>query len=182
MTAAVALWPLLRGVTWPQLREALGWHRGKGILLEIAMGAWGYAAGLPVIGIAFFITSLLLKYSHTQSTHPITEEFTAGMSLAKIFGLLISAAVCAPLLEETIFRGALYGHLRRRWAPWISAGVVALVFAAMHPQGWAAIPVLGSIALVLAALREWRGSLVASMTAHAINNGLLVIFMAMALK
>jgi membrane protease YdiL (CAAX protease family) len=55
--------------------------------------------------------------------------------------------------------------------------VVSLVFAAIHPQGWVAIPVLGSIALILAALREYRGSLIAPMTAHALNNALAVLMM-----
>jgi membrane protease YdiL (CAAX protease family) len=182
VTFLVALWPLARGVTWPQLREALGWNRGRGIFIEIGFGACAYIAGLPLIGIAIYVSSLLMKLTHTPSTHPIVEEFTAGMSVGQIMILFVSAAICAPLLEETIFRGALYSHLRRRWRPWISAIVVSLIFAAIHPQGWTAIPVLGTIALVLAALREWRGSLVASMTAHAINNGALVLFMGLALR
>jgi len=64
----------------------------------------------------------------------------------------------------------LFHHLRGRWAWAPSAAVVAVIFAAIHPQGWVAVPVLASIALALAALREWRGSIIASMTAHAFNN------------
>jgi membrane protease YdiL (CAAX protease family) len=33
-----------------------------------------------------------------------------------------------------------------------------------------AVPALGSTALVLAALREWRGSIIAPMVAHACHN------------
>jgi membrane protease YdiL (CAAX protease family) len=54
---------------------------------------------------------------------------------------------------------------------------VSVIFAAIHPQGWVAIPVLGGIAMMLAGLREWRGSLIASMTAHAINNGVAVLML-----
>jgi membrane protease YdiL (CAAX protease family) len=48
--------------------------------------------------------------------------------------------------------------------------VVSFLFPIIHPQGWVAVPALGSIAMALAALREWRGSIIASMTAHAFNN------------
>jgi membrane protease YdiL (CAAX protease family) len=69
-----------------------------------------------------------------------------------------------------MFRGALFHHLRRRWNWVVSAGFSALIFAAVHPQGWTAIPVLGSLALVFAAVREWRGSAIAPMTGHFIQN------------
>jgi membrane protease YdiL (CAAX protease family) len=56
---------------------------------------------------------------------------------------------------------------------------VAFVFAALHPQGWTAIPVLMSIAVVLGILREWRGSSIASMTAHALNNAAVTLVFAL---
>ncbi|MGN6728054.1 MAG: CPBP family glutamic-type intramembrane protease [Tepidisphaeraceae bacterium] len=49
-----------------------------------------------------------------------------------------------------------------------------MIFASIHPQGWAAIPALASIGLVLALIRQWRGSLVPSMVAHALHNGALL--------
>jgi membrane protease YdiL (CAAX protease family) len=60
--------------------------------------------------------------------------------------------------------------------------VVAFIFAAIHPQGWTLIPALGSIAIVLAGLREWRGSLWASITAHATNNFLVLSLALMAAR
>jgi membrane protease YdiL (CAAX protease family) len=73
-----------------------------------------------------------------------------------------------------MFRGALFHHLRRR-RPWlVSAPLTALIFAMLHPQGWVTVPALGSIAIVLAGLREWRGSIIAPMAAHALNNFLAV--------
>ena len=76
-------------------------------------------------------------------------------------------------------RIAQLNHLRRRWNWLISASVVALLFAAIHPQGWTLIPALGSIAIVLAALREWRGSIWAPIAAHATNN-FIVLSLALA--
>jgi membrane protease YdiL (CAAX protease family) len=84
--------------------------------------------------------------------------------------IILAAVVAAPVMEETFFRGALFAHLRSRWR-WLVAGpLVGFIFAAIHPQGWTAIPVLGGIGIFLCALREWRSSLIAPMTAHALNN------------
>jgi hypothetical protein len=81
-----------------------------------------------------------------------------------------------------MFRGALFSHLRARVGWWVSAPVVSLIFAAIHPQGWVAIPVLGAIAMVLAGLREWRGSAIAPMVAHGVNNAVAVSVMILMLK
>jgi membrane protease YdiL (CAAX protease family) len=67
-----------------------------------------------------------------------------------------------------------------RCPAWLSAIGVSVIFAAIHPQGWTTIPALGSIGLVLALIRLQRDSLVASMTAHAMNNSLLVVFLILA--
>jgi membrane protease YdiL (CAAX protease family) len=56
----------------------------------------------------------------------------------------------------------------------MSAIPVGVLFAAVHPQGWTFIPVLGTIGFILAGIREWRGGIVASMTAHALSNFVVV--------
>ena len=158
----------VRGVGWPEIRQALGWRRGRGFWREVGVGLFGYLAGLPVLAIGFAITYVLMRSTGNHATHPIANQpVDTPIEVLQIF---ILACIGAPIIEETMFRGALLGHLRARLPWWISAPIVSLIFAAIHPQGWVAIPVLGSIALVLAWLREWRGSLIASMTAHAFNN------------
>jgi membrane protease YdiL (CAAX protease family) len=77
-------------------------------------------------------------------------------------------------MEETMFRGILFHHLRQRWSWVVTAVIISVIFAMLHPQGWVAIPALSAIAMVLAALREWRGSLIAPMAAHACNNFLVL--------
>ena len=88
--------------------------------------------------------------------------------------ILFLATVLAPLFEETMFRGFFYRVLRRRQAFLVSGLVSGFLFAMVHPQGWIAIPALASIGFGLAGIREWRDSLIASMTAHALNNGLVI--------
>ncbi len=182
MSFVVALWPLTRGMDWQTLRHSLGWHLGAGPLVEIGAGVLGYIAGLPVLITGLIVTLILSSATHTNPTHPISQDLASGLSVPKLIGLLLTISLAAPLLEETLFRGALYGHLRQRCRAWVSAGVVSLIFAAIHPQGWTGIPVLASIAIVLATLREWRGSLIAPVVAHAINNAAVLLFVVVVLK
>ena len=55
--------------------------------------------------------------------------------------------------------------------------MVSFIFAAIHPQGALGIPVLMAPAIGFTAAREWRGSLVPSMTVHALNNGLVLLLL-----
>ena len=97
------------------------------------------------------------------------------------------ASVVAPIMEETMFRGVLYRHMReatgrvgRWWSVILSALVVSFVFAALHPQGVLAIPLLMALAFGFTAAREWRGSLIPSMTVHALHNGVLMVMLILA--
>jgi membrane protease YdiL (CAAX protease family) len=170
----------LRGVEWSEILRGLGWHRGRGVLREIGAGLYGYIAGLPLLAVGVVTTLILMKVTGNTPTHPIVNEPVDRPM--EVLQLVLLACVGAPIVEETMFRGALLGHLRTRLGWWISAPIVSILFAAIHPQGWVAIPTLGAIAMVLAALREVRGSIIASMTAHALNNSVAVMMMVMLMK
>jgi membrane protease YdiL (CAAX protease family) len=69
----------------------------------------------------------------------------------------------------------------RRYLLFLPAALlVALIFAVIHPQGLAAVPVLGALAVSFALIREWRGSLVGPMVAHALNNGTVLTALCLA--
>jgi membrane protease YdiL (CAAX protease family) len=78
----------------------------------------------------------------------------------------------------------LYQHLREatgRGSRWVSVLVSSLgtgfLFAALHPQGWLALPVLMSLAVVFALAREWHRSVVPCIVAHGINNGVATLLL-----
>lgn len=172
----IALWPMVRGVGPRELRMGLGWHAngggGAGVAKEALCGVVGYLAGLPILLVGFLLTFLLLLIPGAHSQHPATQEIDA--SLRGYLQLLLLASIWAPLVEETMFRGALMTHARL-WAPALwSAGLTGFLFAAIHPQGWAAIPALMSLGVIFALIREWRGSLIGSITVHALHNGFLM--------
>ena len=185
--------PVLRGVPWTTLRRRLGIHRGRGVVREMVAGVAGLVAAVPVvIGCALAAMALQTAAGHRsglgEGAHPIVQVLTSAPP-GRMALLFVLMSVMAPLVEETMFRGVLFGHLREATSRWprvasvlVSAAVSSLLFAADHPQGWTAIPALGSLAAVLCLVREWRGSLIAPMVMHGLWNGAIGLFAAVALS
>lgn len=174
-------WPVLRGVSWSDVRRDVGLHTGKGLIREVLVGPLVYAAGLPLMATGLIIYSIARSLSPEtqQATHPIVEQFAGGGWNVLVIYLL--ACVAAPIVEEIAFRGILYRHLREsgRWIGGVGSAVVAtlvssVLFAGIHPQGLLFIPVLGGLATAFCFGREWRGSLVPCMVAHAMNNAVTI--------
>ena len=92
------------------------------------------------------------------------------MSLALLAGL-------APVVEELIFRGLLFGWIEGRWGPGTAFIVSSLAFAAAHVEPAHAILVL-PLGLLFGWLRWRTGSLWPSLVAHIANNGLAVLAVA----
>jgi len=160
---------VLRRQGWPAVQAALGLTRGAGILRELGAGLVGYLIGLPLVGIGLLMSNALSRYLG-EPNHPIIEDAIAGRWLL----MIMTACIFAPVVEELMFRGCLHHHLRARRGPWLAALAGGLIFAAIHPQGLAALPVLTAIGMVFALIRTWRQSILASITAHACHNGLAV--------
>jgi uncharacterized protein len=107
-----------------------------------------------------------------------TEWFDADLVCGQTPVVVISLlefVVLAPLLEELVFRGLVFGTLRRRFNWMASAGISAGIFAIAHGYG-----VLGFISvfwsgLLWAWIYEKTGSLLPSMLAHAANNLLVCL-------
>ncbi|MDI1314335.1 CPBP family intramembrane glutamic endopeptidase [Prosthecobacter sp.] len=168
-------WPRVRGMQRSQWREALGLHRGQGLWREMGVGVLCWLASLPLLVLGMIAASWIMKLTGEFPSHPIVEVF-AGNGWAK-FGAVLLAVVWAPISEEIIFRGLLFPGLssRLRWLPGAVLG--AFVFAVIHPQGWAGVPAIMVLACSFSFLRMWRRSLIAPMTAHALNNGIMCAVM-----
>jgi membrane protease YdiL (CAAX protease family) len=167
----VPLWPLARGVGGAEWRAGLGLSRGRGIVREAFAGFVGYLAGIPVFAAGFLATVYLARVIGEPVSHPAIGE--AGDPSARLH-LFLATCLWAPLVEEAVFRGAFQSYLRPRMSRLLAAAVTGLVFAFVHPQGLAAIPALMSIGGWFALLREWRGTLIPSLVAHAMHNAALV--------
>jgi membrane protease YdiL (CAAX protease family) len=199
LSLAALCWPRLRGLSWEQIGQNLGWNSGRGVWREVAAGLATYVMAIPLALAGLLIMLALMALSRGlpgqaapgaspggTPEHPIVPIVATGGFGLKLMILLL-AAVLAPIVEETMFRGVLYRHLRELTGRFggafsflFSASLASLVFAALHPQGWLGIPPLMGIAIGLTVGREWRGSLIAPMVAHGLNNGLVMTLLVLA--
>ena len=193
LSLVALLWPVMMGRSIGQVFSDIGWT-GQSFFKNIAIGFATYMAWLPMVVIAFFMVFVMMALMPTTQevgefelpptpSHPVQQLLAQGDALMWL-GVVLAACVAAPIVEETMFRGVLYRHLRelhadkKRFLSVVVSSVLnGLIFAAIHPQGVMAIPLLTMLAVGFSFTREWRNSLVSSITMHAINNGLVTVFM-----
>lgn len=94
--------------------------------------------------------------------------------LAFLVLMRFSAIVVAPICEEVVFRGYLYGVAKRYCGPLAGALCSALIFSAAHASLAALLP-LALFGLLLAWLYERTGSLWTPIAAHACFNAATVV-------
>ncbi|MEM8931906.1 MAG: type II CAAX endopeptidase family protein [Acidobacteriota bacterium] len=170
-------WPLRRGETRATLAAAIGWAKPASPLVEVACGLLAYLASAPLLALGLVGSILMSQLVPQTPYHPVMDWVQGGDSMIAVLMVYMVATIWAPVVEETMFRGAFYHYLRGRFGVVRSAVLVALVFALIHPQGAIGVPFLTALAVALAWTREWRGSMLASMTMHAVHNALAITFL-----
>jgi hypothetical protein len=88
--------------------------------------------------------------------------------------LAILVCVLAPIAEELLFRGFMFGAMVRWGGPWVAAIVVGILFGAVHVSSAPAILLIQLAALgIIFCIVRWRtGSILPTIALHAINNAL----------
>ncbi len=189
----VIFWPRLRGMSRERFLGELGWHRGRGVAREIGCGALGYLAGLPIyflVALVVTLVSVLIEWLRKAAAGNGPGSDDVPLPDNKVFDLIGSSngwmlvllgtliVVWAPLVEESIFRGALFRHIRGRLGgPLGLIATVALVagaFAIAHSYVLAGVIMVATLGGIFALMREWRGSLIAPMTAHCLHNSMVL--------
>ena len=137
---------------WAPLVRAAAILVGAGIVVDIALGLLSEAAGVPSHWTEWF------------------DEDLAWGSTGVLVGSLLGTVFFAPVLEEIVFRGLLYGTLRRRVGWPVAAVLSAAVFAAAHGYGVAGFGSVFASGVMWAVAYEKTRSLLPGMVAHAANN------------
>jgi uncharacterized protein len=107
-----------------------------------------------------------------------TEWFDPDLAWGSAAGVavtLVGAILFAPIFEELIFRGLLYGTLRTRLSWPLAALGSALVFAFAHGYGAAGFLSVLLSGFLWAWIYERTGSLLPSMVAHMANNAAVAL-------
>ncbi|HMI09868.1 MAG TPA: type II CAAX endopeptidase family protein [Candidatus Saccharimonadales bacterium] len=88
----------------------------------------------------------------------------------------VTLVVVAPVAEEILFRGYLYGKLKKHAPVWVAALGTSLLFGAIHGQWNVGVDVF-ALSLVLCSLREVTGNIWAGMLLHMLKNGVAFYFL-----
>ena len=164
-----------QGTTW---REAFGLdHRWQMAVL------WGILAACIFLPIGVRIQDICVKLLKLWSQSPFKPEeqlpvqtlkLTAQLSKRLILG--IATVILAPVAEETLFRGILYPAIKHAGYPRIALWLTSFAFAGMHANAAAFLPLL-VLSLLLTVLYEKTGNLVAPIVAHALFNGVELVYL-----
>ena len=106
-----------------------------------------------------------------QSDQAIVQTFLQTGSRATQIVLIVSACVVAPLMEELMYRGMIFGLARSIIGARLAAIFGASVFALAHADAVAALP-LFLLALAFTIMYVRTGSLLVPVAMHALFNAL----------
>ncbi len=151
----------------------LGWRLddpGRQLLLGAIAGG---AVILPAQALALFVQRV---FHPAPELPPLVPIFTSATDLPARLFLILGACAIIPAVEETLFRGVLYGALRRYAPAGAAALASALIFAGGHLTLVGFLP-LALLGLVLAWLYERTGSLLVPAVAHGVFNAFSVAIM-----
>jgi hypothetical protein len=113
-------------------------------------------------------TNLLPWFNVNQAQDTGFYQTSYGYEVILAFVTLV---IIAPIAEEVIFRGYLFGRLKKYAPIWVSILVTSIVFGALHGAWNLAVDTF-ALSVVMCVLRQNTGSLWASILLHMSKNGL----------
>jgi membrane protease YdiL (CAAX protease family) len=143
---------------------------------------WRDFGTAPLAFIVYIILSGIFIYivSLVVPTFDVTQAQEVGFtSLNRSYEYILAfltLVVVAPLAEEAIFRGYLFGKLRKYVPIWVSVVITSLLFGALHLPAehlqWNVAIDTFVLSVVLCSIRQMTGSIWAGVLVHMMKNGL----------
>lgn len=138
-------------------------------------------AVVALVSLATCFASLVFVYNPDALRHDL-QPFSEMMRSRTWWLILLAAGIGAPLAEELLFRGLIFGALRRSPLGFAGATLISAVsWASLHVNyslyGLGAIVLIG---LYLGWLRERTGSLLTPIVCHGAYNSLIILLMVLA--
>ena len=155
--------------------NSLGGFSKIGFFRTLITGGVLILAAYPLIFLADVVTQRVLRSAPQKQA--IVEMFSESSTLEQRVLIIVLAVSLAPVAEEFIFRFFIYGVARRYFGRGIGILASSLLFAAVHAHlpSFAPLFVLGSC---FAIAYEWSGSILVSMTMHALFNAITLTALA----
>jgi len=156
-------------------RHRLDWYaafgRPRGLRREGTVAAAGYAAMLPAVFVLTILVHAMLRATNlpTRPQAVLTVFSAEGMPLWLRILLIVTAVVTAPLAEEILFRGILLPVLLKRWGACGAILLSSAVFAALHGNLTAFLPLMAA-SIAFSAGYAATGSIWTPILMHGIFN------------
>jgi CAAX protease family protein len=129
---------------------------------------------LPLVFATNIAISHLFRVDSQQDSQEIVQIFESTTNPMKKLPIVLLAVIVAPLAEEFVFRGFLYGVLKRYFGSISSMLFTGILFALMHFHLPSLFP-LFVLACALTMAYELSGSLLVPMAMHALFNSLTLV-------
>ena len=152
---------------WAVSREEIG-LRGLPTWTDIGLGAVGYIASTLLAMLVVSLFNLIPWFDANEAQDVGFSLYLVGGERIIAFLVLV---VFAPIVEELIFRGWLYGKLRSRLGMISSIIITSALFGLMHFQWNVGVNVF-CLSVVLCGMREITGTIYAGILTHMIKNGI----------
>jgi uncharacterized protein len=189
VTANVTIEALLAAAVWFAGKDiaaryggwgrAFGWQAPK--LADIPFAAAGFGIALGARFVVAIVADLLTGGKAAQESENISLNHVTPAAVAL---LVFVAVICAPLIEELVFRGLMLRSFMRKMRFWPAAILSSLVFALLHTYEVSTLVgattlacVVGTLALTNCVLARFSGRLTAGIAVHAMSNGLSVLLL-----
>ena len=149
-------------------RDSLG-LRGLFTWTDIGMGVIGFILSMIAALIVTAIAAAIFPWIDMEQAQEVGYDNISGFK--DMMMAFLALVVIAPVAEEIVFRGWLYGRLRRHtWAiPAILLTSVA--FGAAHGQ-WNVGITVGVMSVFMCLIREMTGTVYGGIIVHMLKNGL----------
>ncbi|CAM3080234.1 CPBP family intramembrane glutamic endopeptidase [Rariglobus hedericola] len=129
-----------------------------------------FAIALPVIGGIGFVWKIVVEsLGFPMEEQEMVDLFRNAESPSFLVAMIVLASVIAPVTEEMIFRAGLFRYLRTRIPRWLALILPAVIFAVLHGNVVAFLP-LFALGLFFALAYERTGNIAVPMIAHALFN------------
>ncbi len=166
-------WKLFK--KWKVTRKSLG-LKSLPTWTDVGLAPVGYIVALIL---SAFLTFIFSSFSWFDAGQAQDVGFSLITNSTDRIIAFITLVAIAPIAEEIIFRGWLYGKLREKTTPVmtnilsivISSLLTSLLFGLVHFQWNVAIDVF-CMSIVLCMLREITGTIYAGILMHMLKNGI----------
>lgn len=149
-----------------------GWFRFRVNVNWLLWGLGGYLAALPLMILVSLINQQI--WQGQGGSNPLLQIVLEEGDPISLGIFLFTAAVAAPLFEETLFRGFLLPSLTRYVPVWGAIALSSLVFAIAHLSLSEVIP-LTMLGTVLGFIYTRSRNLLAPMLLHSLWNSVTMV-------